>query len=410
MGTYSAVFPTLRTFQQMRLSPESLAHDFRRLDILASMIQGFATAEGTHRFASRFPRLQNAGHFRRPERVQGPNEILFSSLGLGTYLGEPDDASDQLYIQAVETALRSGINVIDSAINYRHQRSERSIGAALENLFESGAIHRDEVVICTKAGYLSFDGTVPADPRAYILKEYVDTGVLNPSELAGGMHCMAPRYLENQLERSRTNLGLETIDIFYIHNPESQLGEVPRETFHARLKDAFAAMERAVRDSKICWYGIATWNSFRVARSEQPFISLATCLEVAQQVGGDNHHFRFIQLPFNLGMPEAFALPFQTDSVQDMSSLEFVRTHGMAAIASASLYQGQLVHGLPPWLSEKIGMSTDVERALQFARSAPGVLTALVGMGKPIHVHENIRTALNPPLATETFESIFAKE
>ncbi len=374
------------------------------------MIQGFATAEGTLRFSSRFPQFQSRGHFRRPQSVPGPNDLWFSSLGLGTYLGEPDDASDQLYTQAVETALRSGINVIDSAINYRHQRSERSIGAALRHLIDSGAIQRDEVTICTKAGYLSFDGDVPPDPRAYFTKEYVETGVLNPADLAGGMHCMAPHYLENQLNRSRNNLGLDTIDVFYIHNPESQLGEIPRETFHGRLKDAFTAMEEAVRDSRIRWYGIASWNSFRVTESEQPFISLATCLEIANQVGGDNHHFRFVQLPFNLGMPEAFAIPVQTVANRNISSLEFIRTHGVAAMASASLYQGQLSRDLPPWLAGKIGMSSDAERALQFARSAPGIVTALVGMGKPAHVHENIRTALNAPLATEAFESIFAKE
>lgn len=374
------------------------------------MIQGFATSEGTLRFASRFPQLQRAGHFRQPKHVPGPADISFSSLGLGTYLGEPDDASDQLYTQAVETALLSGINVLDSAINYRHQRSERSIGAAFHNLMDSGSVRRDEIIVCTKAGYLSFDGAVPPDPRAYVLKEYVDTGVLSPADLAGGMHCMAPRYLENQLERSRKNLDLETIDIFYIHNPESQLGNVPRDIFLARLKEAFLAMEQAVREGKIRWYGIASWNSFRASSSEQPFISLAACLELAQQVGGDEHHFRFIQLPFNLGMPEAFAIPVQSDGNRNMPSLEFIRTHGMATIASASLYQGQLVQDLPPWLTDRIGMSTDAERALQFARSAPGILTALVGMGKPAHVHENIRTALSPPLTTETFESIFPKE
>lgn len=381
-----------------------------RIGILALMIQGFATADGTERYAARFPQLHKNGHFRRPEDVPGPNELWFSSLGLGTYLGEPDEASDQLYTQAVETALRSGINVIDSAINYRHQRSERSIGTALRNLIDSGTIQRDEVIVCTKAGYLSFDGAVPADPRAYFMREYVDTGVLNPSDLAGGMHCMSPRYLENQLERSRKNLGLETVDVFYIHNPESQLGDVSREAFRARLKDAFSAMEQAVRDGKIRWYGIASWNSFRVSSSEQPFISLATCLEVAQEIGGDQHHLRLIQLPFNLGMPEAFVLPVQTDGSRQVSSLEFIRTHGMAAIASASLYQGQLTRDLPAWLAEKIGMASDAERALQFARSAPGIITALVGMGKPAHVHENIRTASAPALRSEVFESLFAKE
>ena len=374
------------------------------------MIEGFATAEGTRRFAERFSSLNKVGHFRHPKHVHGPAELLFSSLGLGTYLGEPDEASDQLYTQAVETALRSGINVLDSAINYRHQRSERNIGAALQTKIEAGEVHREEIIVCTKAGYLSFDGSVPADPRGYFMREFVESGIIKPSDVAGGMHCMAPRYLEDQLERSRRNLGLETIDVFYLHNPESQLGDVPREEFRARMKSAFAAMEKFVKEGKIRWYGIASWNSFRVAESDQAYISLAKCVELAKAVGGDHHHFRFIQMPFNLGMPEAYGLPTQLSGHEHVPPLQFAQEHGIAGIGSASLYQGQLTHDLPEWLAAKIGMSSDAERALQFARSAPGILTALVGMGKPAHVLENIKAASGTPLPPETFAELFARD
>ena len=370
------------------------------------MIEGFATPEGTRRYAERFPALLQVQHFRSPKHVRGPDQLLFSSLGLGTYLGEPDEASDQLYAQAVEAAVRSGINVLDSAINYRHQRSERSIGAALKALFASEEAHRDEIVVCTKAGYLSLDGAVPADPRGYFMREYVESGILKPEEIAGGMHCMAPKYLENQLDRSRRNLGIETVDVFYLHNPESQLGEVPREQFRARLKAAFHALEKAVKAGKIRWYGIASWNAFRVSEEEQPYMSLELCLEAAKEAGGENHHFRFVQLPFNLGMPEAIGVPNQRWQKEQISALQFGREHGLAMIGSASLYQGQLVQNLPEWLAEKIGLSSDAERALQFARSAPGLLTALVGMGKPAHVFENIKVARIAPMAEEAFQSL----
>ena len=393
----------------MRPCSQGLAHPAEELIFLLPMIEGFATFEGTHRFANRFSLLQAAAHFRQAKHVPEAGELWFPSLGLGTYLGDPDVTSDQLYTQAVKTALLSGINLFDSAINYRHQRSERSIGAALSQKIQSGEVRRDEVIVCTKAGYLSFDGSVPPDPRSYLLKEYVETGVLNPADLAGGMHCMAPGYLENQLERSRKNLGLATIDVFYVHNPESQLGEVPREIFRGRLKNAFSAMEGAVRAGKIRWYGIASWNAFRVSEIEQSYMSLPLCLELAHQAGGEHHHFRFIQLPFNLGMPEAFLLPTQPAKNELVPSLQFIHTHGLAAIASASLYQGQLARDLPAWLANKIGMDNDAERALQFARSAPGVVTALVGMGKPAHVLENIRTALTPPLPPDTFTSLFSQ-
>ena len=162
-----------------------------------------------------------------------------SSLGLGTYLGECDDFEDSRYAAATAAAFEKGINLVDTAINYRCQRSERAVGAAIRNAVAMRAVKRDEVVVCTKAGYLSFDGDVPDDARGYFIDEYINKGIMRPAEIAGGAHCMAPAYLENQLERSRRNLKLETIDVFYVHNPESQLGAgVSRSDFRHRLRDA----------------------------------------------------------------------------------------------------------------------------------------------------------------------------
>ena len=231
------------------------------------MLPGHATASGTARYRDRFPRLRDVNHFRRSEHVPGVSELWLSSIGLGTYLGEPSAAADRSHFEAIESGLRSGINVLDTAINYRHQRSERNIGAVLKQMIESAELHRDEVLVCTKAGYLYFDGDTPPNPRDYFHREYVEPGILDPRELAGGMHCMSPAYLENQIERSRRNLGLETIDLFYVHNPESQLADVSREVFRQRLKDAFAALERQVKAGSLAYYGVATWSAFRVAES-----------------------------------------------------------------------------------------------------------------------------------------------
>ena len=269
---------------------------------------GFATSEGTLRYRNRFPQLREAGHFRRQEHVPGISELWLSSIGLGTYLGEPADSADSAYTDAIRTALRSGINVLDTAINYRHQRSERNIGSALKELIGSGELSREEVLVCTKAGFLSFDADMPADVHGYFMSEYVKPGILDPAQVAAGSHCMTPRYLADQIDRSRRNLGLDTIDVFYVHNPESQLSEVSRTVFRDRLKDAFAMLEEAVANGKIRFYGVATWNAFRVLEGESDYVGLAEVLEIARAVGGDAHHLRVIQLPFNLGMTDAFGL------------------------------------------------------------------------------------------------------
>jgi aryl-alcohol dehydrogenase-like predicted oxidoreductase len=374
------------------------------------MLSGFATAAGTARYRDRFPQLRDAGHFRRPNNVPGAGDLWLSSIGLGTYLGEPDEAADVAYTESITTALRSGINVLDTAINYRHQRSERNIGAALKLLAASSALQRDEVLVCTKAGYLTFDGTVPADPRGYFTREYVERGVIDSSQIAGGMHCMAPPYLENQIERSRHNLGLETIDVFYVHNPESQFAEVSREVFRVRLREAFETLEQQVHVKRLCYYGIATWNALRAGEGERDYINLFEAAALAREAGGANHHFRFVQLPFNLAMPEGFGLANHRDSRGKKSLFQAAQQLGIAVMGSAALYQGQLTQGLPEFVTNILGMKTDTENAIQFARSTPGVASALVGMGKSQHVTANLKPALSKPTPSENWLRLFREK
>ena len=373
------------------------------------MIPGHATASGTACYRDRFPRLREVNYFRRSEHVSGVSDLWLSSIGLGTYLGEPSDAADHSYMEAITTGLRSGINVLDTAINYRHQRSERNIGAVLKQMIESSELHRDEVLVCTKAGYLCFDSDPPPNPRDYFHREYIEPGILDPKELAGGMHCMSPAYLENQIERSRRNLGLETIDLFYVHNPESQLADVSREVFRQRLKDAFAALEKQVKARRLSYYGVATWSAFRVAESSRDYIDLFELAKVAQEVAGDQHRFRFIQLPFNLAMPEAYALANQRSGKEKMSILTAASRLGIAVMGSATLYQARLTQDVPEFVGRILGTKTDAESAIQFSRSAPGLTTALIGMGRKEHVAANLEPALVSPTPPQEWKKLFTK-
>jgi aryl-alcohol dehydrogenase-like predicted oxidoreductase len=371
------------------------------------MISGFATAEGTARYRDRFSKLRDAGHFRRPQAVPGVGELWLSSLGLGTYLGEASEQVDAQYRQAIATALRSGINLLDTAINYRHQRSERVIGTVLAELVAAGELRRDEVLVCTKAGFLAFDGEMPADMRGYFMREYVQPGILDPQQVAGGSHCMAPRYLADQVERSRRNLGLETIDVFYVHNPESQLAEVERPGFRERLHAAFTKLEETVKQGKIRYYGVATWNGLRLREEERDYISLAALLDLARAVGGEQHHFRFLQLPFNLGMTEAFARANQLLDGERMSVIKMAARAGLAVVGSATLHQGQLIRGLPDFVQQGMGMGSDSANAIQFSRSAPGLTTSLIGMGSRDHVLANLESASYPPTPPEQWAKLF---
>src|ERR1700674_2591037 len=125
----------------------------------------FATSDSTKKYAARFATRAAAGHFREQ---QG---LWLSSLGVGTYLGDPDARTDQAYTEAIVAAVEAGANVIDSAINYRFQRSERSVRAALEELARRGYA-REELLICTKGGFLTPDGDLPEDASEYFQREY----------------------------------------------------------------------------------------------------------------------------------------------------------------------------------------------------------------------------------------------
>jgi len=362
---------------------------------------GFATPEGTLRYAARFKGLSAAGHFR--EILGG---LVLSSIGIGTYLGEPDNATDAAYAAAIVSAVENGCNVIDSAINYRFQRSERSVRAALRDLFAKN-FSRDEIVVCTKAGFLTPDGEMPADANEYFAHEFLERGIFRAEEIAAGCHCMSPAYLADQLERSRRNLGLETIDVFYLHNPETQLSEVSAEEFRQRIRAAFTFLETAVAEKKIRAYGMATWNSFREDPKGAGYLSLAEMAEIATEVGGAAHHFRFVQLPFNLAMPEALTRPNQMIDGKLVPMVQAARTLGISLITSAALLQGQLTKNLPAFVSSALGVKENSTLALQFARSVPGLTTALVGMSQTAHVNKNLSLVGIEPASREQFLKLF---
>jgi aryl-alcohol dehydrogenase-like predicted oxidoreductase len=367
-------------------------------------IRGFATSEGTERFKNCFAGTLASGHFRQ---AQG---LWFSSLGAGSYLGDPDETADELYKEALKEAIRGGINVIDSAINYRCQRSERSFGRALRELMEAGNLEREEIIVSTKGGFLPFDGNYPPDPSRYFRETYVQSGILKPEEIAQGSHAMAPRYLEDQLERSLENLGLETIDIYYIHNPETQLAEVDRKEFTTRLQAAFQFLEKKVAERKIRMYGTATWSGYRAEPGNPDHLSLEEINILAREAGGADHHFKAVQLPVNFAMPEAWVLHNQKYGAQTVSFLEIAQRLGILVIASASLLQGQLARPFPPDFQNLFpNLQKSAQCSLQFVRSLPGVATALVGMKRKEHVHENLETAKAPPLSENKLIQLFQK-
>ena len=362
-----------------------------------------ATSAGTWGYRDRFGDAFARTYFRR----FGPGVV--SSVGFGTYLGDPTDDCDRRYRESIAEALESGVNLVDTAINYRCQRSERVVGEALDR----ADIDREAVVVATKGGFLPFEGSPPEDPGAYVRSGFVDTGLVDADDLAAGSHAMTPAFLDAMLDRSLSNLGLDTIDCYYVHNPETQLQIRSREAVYDGLQAAFERLERRRAAGDIGGYGVATWDAFRVPRGHDAYLSLPEVVgraeAAAESVGTDGSGLIAVQLPFNVTMADAVTVEAHChpETDRDVSALEYAQAVDLDIVASATLAQGSLAASLPPEVDAELNGDTPAQRAINFARSAPGVTVALVGTSSPAHVPENVASGTFEPLGARAFDAVF---
>lgn len=324
-----------------------------------------------------------------------------SGLGMGTYLGEVDAAKDDAYATSARAFAQGGGTVFDTAANYRCGRSERALGTVLRQL------PRESFFVSTKAGYLPMgDGVTQETPRAWFQR--VLAGVLDTRDIIDGCHAMTPRYLSHQLDVSRQALGVETVDLFHLHNPEQQRPALGPEGFRRTLRSAFEACERFVQEGRIRAYGCATWNGFRVLPDHPARLCLEQLLTLAEEAGGPRHHFRWIQLPLNLAMPEAYLQPTQRFDGRERPILEAASLAGLQVQTSASLMQARILPSLPREVIEAFGCRTAAQAALQFTRSCPGVTVALAGMSQPAHVRDNLAVLALPKLPEEVLKGLYS--
>ncbi len=363
------------------------------------MISGFATSDGTKKFAQ-FSGV-NQANFKEFEN------LTLSNVGIGTYLGDADSITDELVTNAVKQSILSGINVVDTAINYRSQKAERSVGKAISELIKEEKISRDQIFLSTKNGYVTNDADVKLGFWEYVKEEYTKNGILKEGDVTSGYHCMTPTYLSDQLERSLKNLGLECIDLMYLHNAvEGQIKDVSKEKFLENLKDVFELYEQKRDEGKIKFYGMATWECFRVPKDNPQYLSFEDTVNMAKKIGGENHGFKFIQLPFNLHYDQALLSKNQLLGTNNVSVLEAAVKLGIGVFTSVPLMQGRL---LAPGAIPDFGDLKPSLRALQFVRSTPGVLAPLVGQKSSDHVSENLEIMKIPPLSEDEFLTLVKK-
>ena len=364
------------------------------------MISGFATSKGTKTFTEK--------HGSIPDRNFNVfEELSLSNVGIGTYLGNPDSETDSEVRQAVKKSIMSGVNVIDTAINYRAQKAERSVGKAIAELIEENKISRDEVFISTKNGYVTNDGDIAEDLMQYVMRELGKPGIVKEGDISAGYHCMTIPYLEDQLNRSIKNLGLECIDLMYLHNAVEGHPELSNDEFLEKLTSVIEFYEEKRKEGKIRFYGMATWECFRVDIDNKMFLSLEKVVETAKDIGGANHGLRFIQLPYNFHFDQAYMKKNQLYEQKQVSVLECAQRLGVGVFTSVPLMQGRLLE----WVknSKLFSNFSPPVGALQFVRSTPGVLAPLIGQKSDAHVTENLEIMKIPPFSENEFQETVKK-
>lgn len=363
-------------------------------------VEGFATSEGTKNYTEyAISQGRPISHFKSFDSLH------LSSIGMGTYLGQPSEEDDHAVENAVFESVKSGaVNVIDTAINYRAMRSEKSIGRALLRLVKDRIISRDQIFISTKNGYITNDGDYPnIDVMEYIHRMYIQTDVITADDISSGYNIINPNYLAKCIDKSLMNMHVSSIDLVYIHNAfESWYQDVSREQFMEMLVKAFEVYEKYRAKNKIRYYGMATWTCFRVPPTSPEYLSLEQAVKCAESVGGKDHGFRFIQLPYNLAYSEALLLRNQSvGSEENLTILQAAAKLNIGIFTSIPLFQGRLLRSQIP---DYGGISDPIAKLVQIIRSSPSVIAPLIGQKKAEHVEENLKTANMPPLSEEEFK------
>jgi len=354
------------------------------------MRTGHATAEGTEKFF-RF-------HPIHADKKRPFTDLWVSALGMGTYLGDSDERTDQMYARSLVSAVSHGINFFDTAANYRSERSEKVVGKVICELDDLG-VHRDQLLVATKGGFLSIAENTE-NFESYVRAHYLEKGIIKPHELVHNCHCISPDFLEHELERSLHNLKLSCIDLYYLHNPEMQGMETNENEFDEKMYKAFAFLEKKVKEKKIRSYGVATWNGFRLKPNAKGLLNLTKLVGFAKKIAGESHHFNALQLPYNMVMLEALKLRNQSlleeEEEERVNILKAARHYKLNVMVSAPLMQSQLSH-LPRRIFDALpAENTPMQKALQFVVSNPFVTTAMVGMKMGAHVQENVKILQEP--------------
>jgi len=203
---------------------------------------------------------------------------------------------------------------------------------------------------------------------------------------------MTPDFLEWSCKKSLKNVGIDSFDIYYLHNPEMQILKLGKKEFYKQIEKIFKRFEKLADEGLFKYYGVAVWNGFISENDEK--ISLKRLVEIAKKVGGENHRFKYIQTPFNMAKTTIFTHPTQEVDSEACTLIQAAHRLGIGVISSSSLLQMNLFKkSFTPEtgviLDDSMTLTNDIQLALQFVRSTPGIVSSLFGSKVPVNIKSN---------------------
>jgi uncharacterized protein YyaL (SSP411 family)/aryl-alcohol dehydrogenase-like predicted oxidoreductase len=328
-------------------APQQAAAATSAQKVLSGSLQpGHATAQGTAAYAARhIHAASGAGSLAHGFGPFGATGLTVSRLGFGTYRVGLREKEQR---EALIKALRAGCNLIDTSTNYMDGESEQLVGSVMQGLIRAGDLAREEVVVVSKIGYVQGQNLTQAQAREKSGKPYPDM-VKYGDDI---WHCIHPDFLADQLTLSLDRLGLATLDVCLLHNPEyflshaTKLGGTEarplpelRVEFYRRLQRAFEYLEGQVQAGRLRGYGVSS-NTSTAGADEPGATSLSRMIDAAtlaaHKVGISSHHFTVLQCPMNLYESGA-ALVANTGPGNGRTLLEEAMHAGIAVLVNRPL-------------------------------------------------------------------------
>ncbi len=306
------------------------------------LIKGTATSEATRNFAEN---QRNNNYSRDAYRLLGETGLTVSSLGFGTYRCQQNN---EYHYRALEKAIEKGCNLIDTASNYGDGMAEELIGEVLEKQISNRSLARESIILVSKVGYVQGESLTIAQRRESRGQPYPE--MVKYQE--GLWHCIHPDFIREEIERSRQRLGVETVDIYLLHNPEYFLLDALQRSipdafavydeFYRRLGDAFYALEKLAGEGLIQYYGISS-NTFPGDPGRRDFLSLARVWAIYEvvckrlKITTAEGHFAVIEFPYNWLETEAYHIMNNHWKGQELSVLELADKLSLGVLANRPL-------------------------------------------------------------------------